>query len=388
MPLKITREDIELIQEIGEGSYGKVYQARIKSTGAIIAVKSIPLERDDNLWEIDQEVQFLEKCEHENVIKFYGRLTVRETAVPECWLITEFCGAGAVSDVMVTAERVLSEREVAYVMRESLKGLDYLHKKHIIHRDIKGNNILLTMDGELKLCDFGVSGAVAKTMGKRFTMIGTPYWMAPEVINETGHTIMADIWSMGIVAIELAQGCPPYSNKSPSVALMKIGTLKRPPTFNSPGKHSEIFRDFVSKCLKLDPKERLRCGDLLKHPFLTQPLPRSLMTELIAVAAKKAEEADETEGPIGAGTAAFAGAALTVQKDHIATFGADDASTIARDSVTSGSSEFASGDSGTIVVKKVEGGAFGRADSDTVVRDSKKKGKAKGDKGGDDCDVQ
>lgn len=179
----------------------------------------------------------------------------------------EYCEAGSVSDMMAVCRVVFEEPEIATILHSALLGLDYLHKQRKIHRDIKAANILLNGKGESKLADFGVSAQLSETITKRRTMIGTPYWMAPEVLTQASYDTKADIWSLGITAIEIACGAPPLNRIHPMRALVLIPS-RPPPTLPNPGDFSENFNDFIAKCLTKDPSKRPSAEELLNHPFI------------------------------------------------------------------------------------------------------------------------
>lgn len=192
----------------------------------------------------------------------------------------EYCGAGSVSDIMRLRKKTLSEDEIATVLADTLKGLEYLHLRRKIHRDIKAGNILLNSEGHAKLADFGVAGQLTDTMAKRNTVIGTPFWMAPEVIQEIGYDCVADIWSLGITALEMAEGKPPYGDIHPMRAIFMIPT-KPPPSFREPDKWSAEFIDFVSVCLVKNPEERATATDLLSHVFIGNAKAPSILSTMI-----------------------------------------------------------------------------------------------------------
>lgn len=195
----------------------------------------------------------------------------------------EYCGAGSVSDIMRLRKKTLSEDEISTILSDTLKGLEYLHLRRKIHRDIKAGNILLNSEGHAKLADFGVAGQLTDTMAKRNTVIGTPFWMAPEVIEEIGYDCVADIWSLGITALEMAEGKPPYGDIHPMRAIFMIPT-KPPPSFREIDRWSPEFIDFVSLCLVKNPEERAVATNLLLHEFVKNSKPNSILTMMIAEA--------------------------------------------------------------------------------------------------------
>ncbi|XP_076437870.1 serine/threonine-protein kinase 3-like isoform X2 [Babylonia areolata] len=259
---KQPEEVFDVICKIGRGSYGSVFKSLHKETGQVLAIKQVPVDTD--LQEIIKEISIMQQCDSSFIVKYYGSY-FKNT---DLWIVMEYCGAGSVSDIMRQRNKTLTEREIATILYYTLKGLEYLHSRRKIHRDIKAGNILLNNEGHAKLADFGVAGQLTDTMAKRNTVIGTPYWMAPEVIQEIGYDCVADIWSLGITALEMAEGKPPYGDIHPMRAIFMIPT-KPPPSFRQPDKWSSEFIDFVSKCLVKNPENRATAEDLLEHDFIT-----------------------------------------------------------------------------------------------------------------------
>ncbi|XP_026520818.1 serine/threonine-protein kinase 4 isoform X2 [Notechis scutatus] len=206
---KQPEEVFDVLEKLGEGSYGSVFKAIHKETGQVVAIKQVPVESD--LQEIIKEISIMQQCDSPHVVKYYGSY-FKNT---DLWIVMEYCGAGSVSDIIRLRNKTLMEDEISTIMQSTLKGLEYLHFMRKIHRDIKAGNILLNTEGHAKLADFGVAGQLTDTMAKRNTVIGTPFWMAPEVIQEIGYNCLADIWSLGITAIEMAEGKPPYADIHP-----------------------------------------------------------------------------------------------------------------------------------------------------------------------------
>ncbi|XP_050680571.1 serine/threonine-protein kinase 4 isoform X2 [Leptidea sinapis] len=270
-------EVFDIICKLGEGSYGSVYKALHKESGQVLAIKQVPVDTD--LQEIIKEISIMQQCDSPYVVKYYGSY-FKNT---DLWIVMEYCGAGSVSDIMRLRKKTLSEDEIATILCDTLKGLEYLHRRRKIHRDIKAGNILLNTEGHAKLADFGVAGQLTDTMAKRNTVIGTPFWMAPEVIQEIGYDCVADIWSLGITALEMAEGKPPYGDIHPMRAIFMIPT-KPPPSFREPDKWSPEFIDFVSQCLIKTPEERATAEFLLTHDFIGNAKQATILSTMIAEA--------------------------------------------------------------------------------------------------------
>ncbi|XP_023230203.1 serine/threonine-protein kinase 3-like isoform X2 [Centruroides sculpturatus] len=277
-------EVFDVICKLGEGSYGSVYKALHKESGQVLAIKLVPVDTD--LKEIIKEISIMQQCDSPYVVKYYGSY-FKGT---DLWIVMEYCGGGSVSDIMRLRKKTLSEDEIATILSDTLKGLEYLHQRRKIHRDIKAGNILLNTEGHAKLADFGVAGQLTDTMAKRNTVIGTPFWMAPEVIQEIGYDCVADIWSLGITALEMAEGKPPYGDIHPMRAIFMIPT-KPPPSFRDLDRWSSEFIDFVSHCLVKNPEERATASELLQHEFIKNAKPVNILQQMIA----EAKEIQENE---------------------------------------------------------------------------------------------
>ncbi|KAK3087188.1 hypothetical protein FSP39_002847 [Pinctada imbricata] len=254
-----------------------------RSPGRCWPIKQVPVDTD--LQEIIKEISIMQQCDSVFIVKYYGSY-FKNT---DLWIVMEYCGAGSVSDIMRLRNKTLNEDEIATILFDTLKGLEYLHSRRKIHRDIKAGNILLNTEGHAKLADFGVAGQLTDTMAKRNTVIGTPYWMAPEVIQEIGYDCVADIWSLGITALEMAEGKPPYGDIHPMRAIFMIPT-KPPPSFRNPDKWSPEFIDFVSKCLVKNPEQRATAAELMQHEFIKNAQSRTILQKMI-LEAREIQEA-------------------------------------------------------------------------------------------------
>lgn len=254
----------ELEIEVGAGTYGRVYAGFDKATKAQVAVKVIPTLESD-LSSLKHEVNVMKDFASDFVVKYHGSFE-KDNAL---WIVMELCEPGSVLDVMKMLDRALSEDQIRVVCSAVLLSLSYLHDKRLIHRDVKAGNILLCRNGQIKLADFGVSARLSTIHSKRDTVIGAPYWMAPEVINAQSHDGKADVWSLGISLIEMAERKPPLSQIHPMRAIFMIPT-SAPPTLAEPGKFSSEFNDFIARCLVKDPAKRAGPKDLMSHPFVAR----------------------------------------------------------------------------------------------------------------------
>ncbi|KAK2824397.1 hypothetical protein Q5P01_021572 [Channa striata] len=300
----------DIIGELGDGAFGKVYKAQNKQNGTLAAAKVIDTKTEDELEDYMVEIDILASCNHQYIVKlldafyFEGKL----------WILIEFCAGGAVDAIMLELERPLTEPQIRVVCKQTLEALSYLHENKIIHRDLKAGNILLSLDGDVKLADFGVSAKNTKTLQRRDSFIGTPYWMAPEVVmcetsKDRPYDYKADIWSLGVTLIELAQIEPPNHEMNPMRVLLKIAKSE-PPTLMHSSRWSPEFSDFLRKALDKNVDNRWSSVQLLQHPFVTSVTDSRPLRELIAEAkaevteeiedSKEEEDEDEPDTPLAA----------------------------------------------------------------------------------------
>ncbi|KAG7298469.1 hypothetical protein JYU34_018098 [Plutella xylostella] len=271
----------DMIGELGDGAFGKVYKAQHKQTGQLAAAKMCVLDNEDDLADFTVEIDILSECRHENVVELHEAYFISN----KLWMLLEYCDGGALDSVMSELEKGLTEAQVAFVCREMCRGLQFLHSVRVIHRDLKAGNVLATMTGGVKLADFGVSAKNKSTLQKHDTFIGTPYWMAPEVVlcetfRDHPYDFKVDIWSLGITLIEFAQMEPPNHEMTPMRVLLKI-QKSDPPTLDQPSLWSKAFNDFIAKALVKDPEKRPTAEELLKHEFVSGPLDSKPLRDLL-----------------------------------------------------------------------------------------------------------
>jgi len=263
------------VKKIGQGASGSVYVAKALATSQLVAIKAMDLAHQPRKELIINEIMVMKESQHPNIVNFLKAFLVRDN---DLWVVMEFMEGGALTDVI--DNNTLEEDQIAAISLETCKGLEHLHNHSIIHRDIKSDNILLNNYGQVKITDFGFCAKLTDQRSKRATMVGTPYWMAPEVVKQKEYGAKVDIWSLGIMAIEMIENEPPYLDEEPLKALYMIAT-NGTPTLKKPEKLSRELKGFLAVCLCADVKSRATADELLQHEFLRKACPTSELPKLL-----------------------------------------------------------------------------------------------------------
>lgn len=268
--------DFTIIEQIGQGTFGAVHRGRHKPSGYEMVIKTVEIEADDGTDSLKNEIEILKRCRHLNIVTYFGTCSYEG----RLWVLMDYCAFGSVKDMMERLSRTLTEKEIASICAAILQGLMYLHSRHnIVHKDVKPANILMNESGEVRLGDFGVSEQLSSTLCLG-SMAGTPHYMAPEISVSSNCTSKADIWSLGITAIEMAEGKPPYADQNHMRAMFLI-RHKSAPTLKNLRKWSPEFTSFVEACLVKDPEARPSAEELLKLPFIRNAKGVSALKNLI-----------------------------------------------------------------------------------------------------------
>ncbi|KAI8374915.1 kinase-like domain-containing protein [Choanephora cucurbitarum] len=268
------------LKRVGQGASGSVYVAQSLATNTKVAIKQMDLAHQPRKDLIVTEILVMKESQHPNIVNYLDSFLVRNS---DLWVIMEYMEGGALTDVI--DNNTMTEQQIATVCHETTAGLLHLHSQNILHRDIKSDNILLNAQGQVKISDFGFCAKLTDQRNKRATMVGTPYWMAPEVVKQKEYGAKVDIWSLGIMAIEMIENEPPYLDEEPLKALYLIAT-NGTPTLKNPEKLSRELKSFLAVCLCVDVRSRATAEELMNHEFLKKAGPLEILAPLLKFKSK------------------------------------------------------------------------------------------------------
>jgi len=271
----VVKKEVKVQEVVGEGGFGRVYMAKNLKGKGRVAVKKMKHIRPRDQFRNLSEIFFLKRVDHPNIVKYLSAYTVND----ELWIVTEFMEGGTLSQALKCFE--FQEKQIAFVAKEMLQGIYYLHQNQLIHRDLKSSNIMMTTYGDVKLIDFGLCMDYKVQGGRRCHMVGSPFWMPPEMIKKESYSYPVDIWSFAICLLELANGQPP-NRKSSLRAMFIAGTEGYPRPFKNPAQWTKDFKQFIAVCLETDPEKRATAHELLQHPFLAKADTRKGMKKILS----------------------------------------------------------------------------------------------------------
>lgn len=276
----VSREDPKIlyskVKKIGQGASGNVYMAKSIRTGELVAIKQMDLSKQPRKELLVNEILVMKESRHPNIVNYIESFLLSSN---DLWVVMEYMEGGALTDVIDNNK--MAESQIATVCREVCQGLHHLHQQDIIHRDIKSDNVLLGQNGQVKITDFGFCAKLSEQRNKRATMVGTPYWMAPEVVKQKPYGPKVDVWSLGIMVIEMIESEPPYLDEEPLKALYLIAT-NGTPSLKHPESLSRELKGFLAECLCVDVESRATMEELLKQEYLvTRAQSLSSLTSLL-----------------------------------------------------------------------------------------------------------